>query len=181
MFSHRKTILFVFLLSVLALSACGPAATPTPTLPPAPTTPPTQPPTVIPTAAPTTPPVVVITDPAQLIQRCQVTGYQTYQDKTNNFCFAFTPRYKLAQNASGQAELQGPKTDPANQVTLGIEVKTVPAGSSLKALVDEAVAAIPPDLLRRSPTTLGGEPAEQLEVSQGRSTLQVLALHKNLL
>ena len=186
MFNHRKAITFIFLLSVLALAACGPTATNAPTLPPAtaqPTTPPATvvPPTAVPTAAPTTTPAVVITDPAQLIQRCQITGYQIYQDKANNFCFAYTPRYHPATNASGQPELQGPKTDPANQVTLGLEVKTVPAGSSLKALVDEAVATIPPDLLRRSPTTLGGEPAEQLEVSQGRNTLQVLALHQNLL
>ena len=170
----------------LALGACGPAATTEPTLPPTqpPATavpPPSAVPTTVPTVAPTTPPTVVITDPAQLIQRCQLTGYQIYQDKANNFCFAYTPRYHAVMNASGQPELQGPKTEPANQVTLGVEVKTVPAGSSLKALVDEVVATIPPDLLRRSPTTLGGEPAEQLEVSQGRAALQVLALHKDKL
>ena len=139
MFNHRKALTFIFLLFVLALAACGPTATTAPTQPPAtvqPTTPPTRPPatdvppTVVPTPAPTTPPTVVITDPAELMKRCQITGYPTYQDKANNLCFAYSPRYKLVTNSTGQPEIQGPRTDPKNQVVLGVEVKSVPAGSS---------------------------------------------------
>ncbi len=175
MISNRRTIAVIFLLTAIAaLAACVPGATPT--------TSPTQPPatSLPPTAAPTTAsdPVVVITDPAQLIQRCQLTGYQAYQDQANNFCFAYSPRYTGAKNSSGKFEIQGPETGSKTRTAMSVEVKTVPAGSSLKSLVDEVAANIPADLLRRSPFTLGSEPAELLEADYGiPTTVQVLALH----
>ena len=179
MFTNRRTITVIFLLTaILALAACIPGATPTPS--------PTQPPatSVPPTVAPTTvsDPIVVITDPAQLIQRCQLTGYQTYQDQANNFCFAYSPRYTGAKDSSGKFAIQGPENGTKTRVALALDVKTVPAGSSLKSLVDEVAANIPADLLRRSPSILGSEPAELLEADYGiPTTVQVLALRDNLL
>ncbi len=179
MINNRRSITGIFLMiAIVALAACVPGATPT--------TSPTQPPAtdVPPTVAPTTvsDPIVVITDPTQLIQRCQLTGYHTYQDKANNFCFAYVPRFTLVNNAAGKIEIQGPENGTKNRIDLGVEVKTVPAGSTLKPFVDEIAAAIPADLLRRSPSALGSEPAELLEANYGiPTTVQVLALHKNLL
>ncbi len=170
----------------MALAACVPGATPTAIPTAIPTTIPTQPPatdvpsTPIPTAAAT--PVVVITDPAALLERCQLAGYQTYQDKANKLCFAYSPRYTQVSSTTGKLAIQGPEAGSKTRAALAPEVKAVPAGSSLKALVDEVAAAIPADLLRRSPTILGGEPAELLEAGYGiPTTAQVLALHNNLL
>ncbi len=179
MFIHRRTISVIFLLTtLLALAACVPGATPTtlPTQPPATSVPPTA----IPTPAAT--PAVVITDPAALLERCQLSGYTTYQDKTNNFCFATSPRYTQADSTTGKLAIQGPEAGTKSRAALFLEVKTVPAGSQLASLVDEIAATIPADLLRRSPTSLGGEPAELLEADYGiPTTAQVLALHQNLL
>ncbi len=179
MFTCRRITTIIFLLTtVLALAACVPGARPTtsPTQPPATSVPPTP----VPTPAAT--PVVVITDPAALLERCQLAGYQTYQDKANNLCFAYSPRYAQVNNTTGKLEIQGPETGSKTRAALAVEVKTVPAGSQLAALVDEIASTIPADLLRRSPTTLGGEPAELLEANYGiPTTAQVLALHKNLL
>jgi hypothetical protein len=179
MFTYRRTITVVFLLTAaMALAACVPGATLTtaPTQPPATSVPPT----VVPTAAAT--PVVVIIDPAALLERCQLSGYQTYQDPANHFCFAYSPRYTGTKNSTGAFEIHGPETGTKTRVAMTLEVKAVPAGSSLKSLVDEMAAAIPADLLRRSPTTLGSEPAELLEADYGiPTTAQVLALRENQL
>ncbi len=175
MFTYRRIITVIFLLTtIVALAACVPGATPTTTPTQLPAT--NVPPTAVPTTAAT--PVVVITDPAALLERCQLTGYQTYQDKGNDYCFAYSPRYTQVNNTTGKLEIQGPETGSKTRSSLAVEVKTVPAGSSLKALVDEIAAAIPSDVLRRSPTSLGGEPAELLEADYGiPTTTQVLALH----
>ncbi len=179
MFTNRRALTVIFLLAaIVTLAACVPGATPTasPTQPPATNVPPTP----VPTSAAT--PVVVITDPAALLERCQLAGYQTYQDKANNLCFAYSPRYTQLKDTTGKLEIQGPEAGSKTRTALALELKTVPAGSSLKAMVDEIAADIPADLLRRSPTTLGGEPAELLEADYGiPTTAQLLALHGSLL
>jgi hypothetical protein len=121
--------------------------------------------------------------PAAFSKRCQVTGFQTYQDSAGRFCFAFPEGFTRDQDGG----VYGPKLDSSVQtfrVSLGIEVQAAPAGGSLAQMVDEylapyAATAGTPEI-KRTVLPLSGEPAEIAEpvpVTGLGSSRVILCLH----
>jgi hypothetical protein len=105
---------------------------------------------------------------------CQGTGLLTYYAPENGFCFAYPGSFTLGETSPVRASIFSPaldqNLDPV-RASLQFEIRPLNAGEDLKSVVDAYLAefaglSVPE--IKRTSTTLGGEPAEQLEVVPGR-------------
>lgn len=190
----------VSLMLVSVLTACAPGSAvsaPAPTAGPQSTTAP-QPtvvpiasprpqvePTVEPTVAPQ--PVAPALD-AQLPESCHVTDHELYVNPFDGYCFAYPSRFELAAAEIGSPVLYGPALDQnldALRASLVMEVEVAIKNANLAQIVDgylKQFENLNVPAITRSAITLGGEPAEMLEVVPGREgSRDVFALHDGTL
>jgi hypothetical protein len=118
---------------------------------------------------------------------CQVTDLNVFIERAAGFCFAYPLHFGLGEDPSDRPDVIGPALDDSPdplQASLAIDLRPVPAGSDLTALVDAFLASLGelPWTVAREPLTVGGEPAEVLEpVPVLGSARVVLLLHGNSL
>ena len=119
---------------------------------------------------------------------CQGIGLATYYAPENSFCFAYPARFHLGETNPTRGELFGPPLDQsadALRASLLLEVRPLTAGEGLNTVVGAYLAqfagmGVPP--IERSPMSLGGEPAEHLQVVPGREGSQdVFMVHQRTL
>lgn len=181
--THLVRMFGVVLLLILLGTACTRAATP-------------QPHIVIEPATPT-PEVFQPLDPSPtatnntLPLTCQITDLNVYVNRDWGYCFAYPVHYMPDEGraAEGTISLYGPPLDDQPdpmRVSLEVTAQTVPAGSSLPALVNAYLLGLPqtdtPTLATSEASMLGGERAEKLEGVPGRLPSRLLmVLHENVL
>jgi hypothetical protein len=96
-----------------------------------------------------------------------------YVNREDRFCFSFPETFKLMQNEKQNLLIVGPALDQnpgALRASLVVEVDAAPAGKSLSQVVDDFLTPFSGIKMpiARTKLSLGGEPAEMLEVVPGR-------------
>lgn len=105
---------------------------------------------------------------------CQGIGLATYYAPENDFCFAYPAQFTLGETNPTRAELYGPALDQNPEplrAALYFEIRALQAGEDLTSVVDAYLAefeGLPTPAIVRRTATLGGQPAEQLDVVPGR-------------
>jgi hypothetical protein len=119
---------------------------------------------------------------------CQGIGLATFYSPENGFCFAYPASFTLGETSPVRSEVYGPPLDDnaeALRAALLLEIQPGAGGQDLQAVVDNYLVqfegmAVPE--IARTPMTLGGEPAERLEVVPGREgSRDVFMLHGSTL
>jgi hypothetical protein len=187
------------LMIAIGLTACTPdSATLTPTAEPLPTVVPIA--TPLPQGEPTVKPTVAAPQPTvaprpvapalndQLPETCRVTDHELYVNPFDGYCFAYPSRFELETSEIGQPVLYGPALDQSLdsiRASLLLEVEVAVIDADLTQIVDgylKQFESLPVPAITRSAITLGGEPAEVLEVVPGREgSRDVFALHDGTL
>ena len=188
------------LLAAAVLTACAPSgAKPASTAIPeaiAVTTATPLPP-VEPTVAPAVEPIVDLPEPPQpvapafndqLPETCRMADHETYVNPFDGYCFAYPSRFELETSEIGQPVLYGPALDQnldAIRASLSMEVEVAIKDATLSQIVDgylKQFEGLDVPAITRSAITLGGEPAEVLEVVPGREgSRDIFALHDGTL
>jgi hypothetical protein len=105
---------------------------------------------------------------------CQGIGLATYFAPETGFCFAYPASFTLGETNPTRGELYGPALDQSIEpvrAALHFEVQPFEPSRDLHSMVDAYLTeyeGIPGPEITRLSITLGGEPAEQLEVVPGR-------------
>ena len=100
--------------------------------------------------------------------------YTPYTDAQQHYCFLFPARFKTAEAGPTEPVLYGPDLDQSVEplrATLLVEVETPAGDETLAQHVDTYVGqfeGLNVPAITRQPITLGGVPAELLEVVPGR-------------
>lgn len=121
--------------------------------------------------------------PANLPAACRGEGLATVFSPEDGYCFAY-PVYFTRSAEPSPITVLGPALDPSIEpvrATLLLNIRPLAPGEDLRAAVDAYLAnfaAMPTLEITRQAVTLGGEPAEQLEVVPGREgSRDVIAAH----
>lgn len=171
----------LYLLLLISVAACVPAATQAPQAALEPATP--------------TPEIFNPLDPSPTVSgstlplTCQVTDLSVYINQEWGYCFAYPRGFQFEQGEAGSGvfHIVGPALeDNANPLRASLEVtmQPVPEGSDLSRLVDAYLTSFAdaPLPITRESLTLGGEPAETLEPVPGLlSSRVILTMHNNAL
>jgi hypothetical protein len=105
---------------------------------------------------------------------CQGVGLATFYSPENGFCFAYPAGFTLGESNPARSEIYGPALDAsaeALRAAMQLEIRPITTGETLPDLVDAYLAefqGLPVPEIERSAMTVGGEPAERLEVVPGR-------------
>ncbi len=116
---------------------------------------------------------VVVAEPCQAAD-----GLSVYTSQYDAYCFAYPQHFELEISAIGQPVVRGPALDKSPdplRATLVIEAEVAVRDKGLAEIVDGYLSqfegmAVP--AITRTSLTLGGEPAELLEVVPGREGSQ---------
>ena len=121
---------------------------------------------------------------AVVAQACQATdGLSVYTSQTDGYCFAYPQHFELELSKIGQPVVRGPALDKSPdpiRATLVIEAEVAVRDKGLAQIVDGYLSqfdGMTVPAITRTSLTLGGEPAEMLEVVPGREgSREVFAL-----
>jgi len=176
-------IALMFLIAGLLLSACSPLAKPVentvaPSATPlAPASPSAQP------APPTETSPVDTTTPGAA--GCPLSGETLYVNNLYGYCFAYPESFKVQIDNPQAPAIIGQALDESSdplRVSLVVSARPIAEGADLEGLVSgflsqNAISQLPTPV-QRTPTSLGGEPAEVLEGVPARLSMRVMmALH----
>jgi hypothetical protein len=111
---------------------------------------------------------------------------RAYFDPQGRYCLLYPATFRIADVAPGRVGFYGPPLDESIEPVFGalvVHVEDLPAGRTLAEVVDDHVAQYGDAYaITRVPTTLDGEPAEQVEgvgeMFRGRA---IFALHDDLI
>ena len=121
---------------------------------------------------------------AIVTESCQAAdGLSVYTSQTDGYCFAYPSHFELELSKIGQPVVRGPALDKSPdplRATLVIEAEVAARDKGLAQIVDGYLSqfdGMTVPAIKRTSLTLGGEPAEMLEVVPGREgSREVFAL-----
>lgn len=114
---------------------------------------------------------------------------QVYISRQEGYCFVYPSRFKLIEDVQGQPEVRGPALDKNAEpllAALETDIQKVSATANLKNVVSSYLVQFAQNKgaasIQRQPMSLGGEPAERIEVLPvGAGSRDVMAIHNGRL